>query len=120
MTHAHSLSRRYIDALRQLPQYAAVTQNNHGYIVHALTGACVSPLGDLSDPDDDTELLQVEFAGGREVQVLASQFFGLALAEAVQLEAMTAPLDVYRERDLTPLQVRASQLGEHLRAKHGL
>lgn len=120
MTQRLSLSARYINALRQLPQYHCVIGADTGQITHMLTGARVTPLGDLTDPDDECNTLQIEFAGGRKIEVVASAYFDIAVGEAAQLEAMTDPLSLCDKKELTGAQRRSIDLNEHLRRKHDL
>jgi hypothetical protein len=115
-----NLSVRYINALRQLPQYHCNIDSS-GPVTHALTGARVSPTGDLHDEDDTVGTLEVEFPGGHKIEVNAFAFFQIALKEAAEIEISTAPGDFgIREGKQTPAQLRIAQLSEHLRRKHSL
>ena len=115
-----NLSVRYINALRQMPQYHCNVDSS-GPLTHALTGARVSPTGELHDEDDTVGILAVEFPGGHKIEVNASTFFKIALKEAAEVEISTAPGDFgIREGKQTPVQLRITQLGDHLRRKHFL
>lgn len=115
-----NLSARYINALRQMPQYHCNLATS-GPVTHALTGARVSPTGELNDEEDAVGILEVEFPGGHKIQVHASAFFQLALKEAAEIEISISPCDLgVREGKRTPAQRRISALGEHLRRKHSL
>jgi hypothetical protein len=120
MGSAVNLSVRYINALRQLPQYHC-NIDSAGPLTHAFTGARVSPTGELHDEDDTVGILAVEFPGGHKIEVHAFAFFQIALKEAAEIEISTAPGDFgIREGKQTPVQLRIAQLGEHLRRKHSL
>lgn len=115
-----SLSARYINALRQLPQYACNAENT-GPVTHALTGVQILPLGDIADPGDDSGLLEVIFPGGHRIEVIAGMFFQLALKEAAEIEITTSPYDFnIPERQQTAVQIRLTELGDHLERKHAL
>jgi hypothetical protein len=115
-----NLSVRYINALRQLPQYHC-NVDSLGPLTHAFTGVRVSPTGDLRDDEDSVGILAVEFPGGHKIKVHASAFFQIALKEAAEIEISIAPDDFgIREGKQTPVQLRISQLSEHLRRKHSL
>lgn len=117
---AVNLSARYINALRQLPQFH-LNINMHGPLTHALTGVRIVPLGDLTDEEDDEGLLQLVYPGGHSIEVVGSMYLDLALAEGAQLEVTTGPEDLgipNRKRDF--VQLRCAELGEHLRRKHSL
>lgn len=117
---ATNLSVRYINALRQLPQYHCNVATT-GPLTHALTGVRVLPTGDLNDEADTVGILEVEFPGGHKIDVHAFAFFQIALKEAVEIEISTAPGDFgIPEAKLTPVQKRISDLSEHLRRKHSL
>lgn len=120
MTLPVSLSARYINALRQLPQYACNADNN-GPVTHALTGVQILPLGDITDPGDDSGLLEVIFPGGHRIEVIGGMFFKLALKEAAEIEITTAPFDFnIPPKHQTFVQIRLTELGNHLDRKHGL
>lgn len=115
-----NLSVRYINALRQLPQYHCNIDSS-GPLTHALTGVRVSPIGDLHDEDDTVGILRVEFPGGHKIEVHAFAFFQIALKEAAEIDVSSAPGDFgIREGKQTPAQLHLAQLGEHLRRKHSL
>ncbi|MBI6674359.1 hypothetical protein YA0637_22740 [Pseudomonas syringae] len=115
-----NLSVRYINALRQLPQYHC-NVDSFGPLTHAFTGVRVSPIGGLHYEDGTAGILAVEFPGGHKIEVHAFAFFQIALKEAAEIEISTAPGDLgIREGKQTPVQLRVAQLGEHLRRKHSL
>ncbi|MDH0747417.1 hypothetical protein N5D61_13800 [Pseudomonas sp. GD03842] len=115
-----NLSVRYINALRQLPQYHCCV-DGFGPLTHVLTGVRVSPTGELHDMDDATGILAVEFPGGHRIEVEASAFFKIALKEAAEIEISTMPDDFgIREGAQTPVQLRIAHLDAHLRGKHSL
>ncbi|WP_157759995.1 hypothetical protein [Delftia acidovorans] len=120
MSKAVNLSSRYINALRQLPQYQC--NNDHtGPLTHVMTGVRVLPTGDLADEDDDSGLLEVVYPGGHRIVANAHSFFAMAVAEGAQLEVATSPDDLgIKERNLTPAQRRTAELLEHLQRKHTL
>lgn len=120
MTLAINLSARFINALRQLPQYAANVAHS-GPLTHVMTGVRVSPKGDLPDAMDTAGILEVEYPGGHRIDVNGYAFFTIALKEAVEIEISTSPDDFgISDRKLTPVQARIRDLGEHLRRKHSL
>ncbi|WP_440058135.1 hypothetical protein [Pseudomonas fragariae (ex Marin et al. 2024)] len=115
-----NLSVRYVEALRQLPQYHFSVPVN-GPITHVLTGARVSPVGDLADDEDHTGMIEIEFATGHKIQAHGFAFLQLALKEAAEIEICTSPADFgIREGQLTMVQRRIADLGAHLRRKHSL
>lgn len=115
-----NLSVRYINALRQLPQYQCNIARR-GPVTHALTGARVSPTGELNNEADLAGILEIEFPGGPKIEVYASGFFRLALKEAAEIEVNLSPDDFgIRESKHTAVQRRIAELGEHLRVKHSL
>lgn len=120
MDSGTNLSVRYINALRQMPQYHCNIATS-GPVTHALTGVRVSPTGVLNDAEDTVGILEVEFPGGNKIEVHAFAFFQLALKEAAEIEISVSPSDLgVREGKHTPVQQRISELGEHLRRKHSL
>lgn len=115
-----NLSVRYINALRQLPQYQC-NVDSFGPLTHAFTGVRVSPTGELHSEDDTVGILAIEFPGGHKIEVHAFAFFQIALKEAAEIEINTTPENFgIREGKQTPVQLRIAQLGEHLRGKHDL
>jgi hypothetical protein len=120
MSKAVNLSSRYINALRQLPQYQC--NNDHtGPLTHVMTGVRVLPTGDLADEDDDSGLLEVVYPGGHRIEANAHSFFAMAVAEGAQLEIATGPDEFgIKERSQTPAQRRTAELLEHLQRKHCL
>lgn len=115
-----NLSVRYINALRQLPQYHCNVASS-GPVTHVLTGVRISPTGDLNDQEDMVGILEVEFPGGHKIEVNASAFFQIALKEAAEIEINTAPGDFgIREGKQTPVQLRIAHLSDHYRRKHSL
>lgn len=120
MDLAKNLSVRYIEALRQLPQYHCNVATS-GPLTHALTGARVLPFGDLADAEDTAGIIELEFSGGHKIQAHGFAFFQMALKEAAEIEVCISPLDLgIREGQLNFVQKRAADLGEHLRRKHSL
>jgi len=120
MTKAVNLSARYINALRQLEQFHCVLPFD-GPLTHMYSGVRVLPTGDLTDPDDDSELLQLVFPGGHSVEVIASAYLALMAKESAEIEVATSPGDLgIPSRKLTYEQVRTDELINHLRGKHGL
>ena len=120
MSKQVNLSARYINALRQLPQYLC-NLDTAGPLTNAISGVRVSPTGDLDDEQDESGILEVEFPGGHKIKVHAFAFFKIALKEGVEIEVSTETqgLGIF-EAKLSHLQRRISQLGEHLRNKHSL
>jgi len=120
MTLHTNLSVRFINALRQLPQYHC-NVDHVGPVTHVLTGARVSPVGDLHDENDSRGILAIEFPGGHQIEVNAFTFFQLALKEAAEIEVSIAPDDFgIKESKQTVVQRRIADLGDHLRLKHSL
>jgi len=117
---AINLSVRYINALRQLPQYHCNVASS-GPLTHVLTGIRVSPTGDLNDQEDAVGILEIEFPGGHKIEVNGSAFFQIALKEAAEIEISSGPDDFgIREGKQTLVQRRISDLRDHLRRKHSL
>lgn len=115
-----SLSARYINALRQLPQYACNAEHT-GPVTHVLSGVQILPLGDVADSDDDSGLLEVVFPGGHRIEVIAAMFFRLALKEAAEIEITASPYDFnIPASHQSFVQVRLAELGNHLKRKHAL
>lgn len=120
MSKAVNLSSRYINALRQLPQYQC--NNDHaGPLTHVMTGVRVLPTGDLADEDDDSGLLEVVYPGGHRIAANAHSFLAMAVAEGARIEVETSPEDLgVKERHQTPAQRRTAELLQHLQRKHCL
>lgn len=120
MNKAVNLSSRYINALRQLPQYQC--NNDHtGPLTHVMTGVRVLPTGDLADVDDDSGLLEVVYPGGHRIVANAHSFFAMAVAEGAEIQVASMPDELnIKERNQTPAQKHATFLSEHLRDKHKL
>ncbi|RMP23050.1 hypothetical protein ALQ25_200093 [Pseudomonas coronafaciens pv. atropurpurea] len=115
-----NLSVRFVNALRQLPQYRCNVCND-GPLTHPLTGAQVSPTGDLLNEDDESGILEIKFSGGHSIQVNGLAFFAIALKEGVELELHSAPEDPgILEPRLSLAQRRIKDLGGHLCRKHSL
>lgn len=115
-----NLSVRYIDALQQLPQYIC-NIDSASPLTHVMTGVRISPTGNLTDEEDTSGILEVEYPGGHKIQVYAFAFFEIALKEAAEIEISSAPGEFgISERKQTPVQLRIADLGEHLRRKHSL
>lgn len=120
MTKAVNLSARYINALRQLEQFHAVLPFD-GPLTHMYSGVRVLPTGDLTDPEDDSGILQLVFPGGHTVEVIGSAYLEMMAKESAEVEVATKPHDFgIPERKMTPLQLRTADLIRHLRGKHGL
>ena len=117
---AKNLSVRYINALRQLPQYVCNVATS-GPLTHPLTGARVSPLGDLNDEADTAGILEIEFPGGHRLEVHGFEFLQIAIKEAAEIEISTKPDEFgIREGKQSPVQKRISHLSDHLSRKHSL
>jgi hypothetical protein len=115
-----NLSVRFINALRQLPQYQCNILNK-GPLTHPLTGARISPVGDLSDEEDQSGILEISFPGGNALQVHGAAFFAIALKEGVEIEDHTSPEEPrLLQPKLSLIQRRVMELGDHLRRKHSL
>lgn len=120
MSTAVNTSARFIDALRELPQFICVIPPN-GALTDVRTGMRVTPLGDLTDSEDDTDLLQLTYAGGHSVTVIAHLFLKLAIKDAAEIELACAPGEFgIKESKYTPAQARAQFLLEHLERTHRL
>lgn len=120
MTKAVNLSARYINALRQLEQFQYVLPFD-GPLTHMYSGVRVLPTGDLTDPEDDSELLQLVFPSGHSVEVIASAYLALMAKESAEIEVATKPDDLcIPERKMTHVQLRTADLLRHLSGKHGL
>lgn len=120
MTKAVNLSARYIDALRQLEQFSGVLPFD-GPLTHMYSGVRVLPTGDLTDPDDDSGILQLVFPGGHTVEVIGSMYLEMMAKESAEIEITTKPDDFgISERKMTPVQLRTANLLRHLRGKHEL
>lgn len=117
---AKNLSVRYVDALRQLPQYSCNLAST-GPLTHVQTGARVLPVGDLADKTDTAGIIEIEFPGGHRIQAHGFAFLQMALKEAAEIEICTSPsaFDI-REGQFTMVQRRVADLGEHLQRKHAL
>ena len=120
MSKAVNLSSRYINALRQLPQYHCNT-DHAGPLTHVMTGVRVLPTGDLQDEEDDSGILEIVYPGGHRIEVVGQMFLEMAVAEGAQIEVATSPEELgIKERYLTPAQKRGAQMMEHLQRKHSL
>ncbi|WP_139385549.1 hypothetical protein, partial [Salmonella enterica] len=115
MSKKSNLSSRYIEALRQLPQYMCNTDST-GSLTHVMTGVRVLPVDNLAD-DEDFGLLEIQYSGGHRIEVCAALFFDIALREAAEIEINTDP-DAYNisARKQTSVQRRIIDLREHLAA----
>ncbi|VTU28494.1 hypothetical protein [Variovorax sp. PBL-E5] len=115
---AVNLAARYINAMRQLPQYHN-NLDHRGPLVHIMTGVRVLPVGDLTDDDDDSGVLEVVYAGGHRAEVNGHAFYQMAVAEGARWEVDSNVDDIpARKHDV--YQQRIASLDEHLRQKHGL
>ncbi len=120
MTKAVNLSARYINALRQLEQFHYVLPFE-GPLTHMYSGVRVLPTGDLTDPEDDSGILQLVFPGGHTIEVLGSVYLEGMVKESAEIEIATKPDDCgISERKMTPAQLRAADVVRHLRGKHRL
>lgn len=120
MTKAVNLSARYINALRQLEQFNCVLPFD-GPLTHIYSGVRVLPAGDLTDPDDDSGILQLVFPSGHTVEVIGSAYLEMMAKESAEIEVATKPDDLgIPERKMTPVQLRTADLVRHLRGKYGL
>lgn len=118
LDNAMNLAARYINAMRQLPQYFS-NLDYRGPLTHVMTGVRVLPAGDLTDPEDDSGILEVIYPGGHRVEVNGHALYQMALAEGVRWEIDSNVDDIPpRKRDV--YQARIADLDEHLRRKHGL
>jgi hypothetical protein len=117
---AKNFSVRYIDTLRRLPQYHCNAASSVP-LTHVLTGARVSPIGELADETDTRGLIEIEFCDGHKIQACGFAFLQIALKEAAETEVCASPSDFcILEGQPTMVQKRASDSGEHLRRKHSL
>ena len=115
---AVNLAARYINAMRQLPQYYN-NLDHRGPLTHVMTGIRVLPLGELTDEEDDNGVLEIIYPGGHRVEVNGHAFYHMALAEGVRWEVDSNVEDIpVRKRDV--YQARIADLDEHLRRKHSL
>lgn len=119
--NAMNMSARYINALRQLPQYHCNIETRSAALTHVMTGVRVLPTGDLQDPDDVSGILEIVYPGGHSIQVPGGMFLDLAVAEGARLEVETTPEEFeLHKRKWSLAQLRAADLKEHLVRKHGL
>ena len=115
---AVNLAARYINAMRQLPQFYN-SLDHRGPLTHVMSGVRILPVGDLTDEDDDSGILEVVYPGGHRLQVNGHALYQMALAEGVRWEIDSNVDDIPpRKRDI--YQARIADLDEHLRRKHGL
>lgn len=120
MSKAVNLSARYINALRQLPQFRG-TLPPDGPLTHCMTGVRVLPTGDLTDEHDDSGILEVVYPGGGRAEIIGHYFLEIALKEAAEIEVATTPDDLgIKKRSYTPVQALVQELKEHLFWKHNL
>lgn len=113
MESENNISKRYINALRQLPQYLCVVSDDV-HLTHAMTGVLVHPVA-------NAETLEIRYPGGHRVEVIAHLFFMFALQEAAEFEIQTSPADLgIPDRGRSPLQKRIADMREHLTRKHSL
>lgn len=120
MSKAVNLSSRYINALRQLPQYHCNVDHT-GTLTHAMTGVQVLPVGELEQEEDDCPFLELVYPGGHRIEVHAHLFFEMAVAEGARIEVATSPGELgIKERNQEPEQRRTAEMLEHLQRKHRL
>lgn len=74
-----NLSQRYVFALAQLSQFICV-HGDKNTLTHVLSGVKVSSHGE-SETTGETSFLYLDFGGGRSIQVNASLYLELMLAE---------------------------------------
>lgn len=107
-----NLSQRYVAALAQLSQFMCVAGGKDS-LTHVLTGVQVAP--ETTDENaKDAAFLRLTFPGGHTVDVIASLYFELQLAEdaAHNLHAVG--------EGSGEIHKRAAQTWEHLSRKHNL
>ena len=107
-----NLSQRYIAALAQLSQFQCVV-GDKATLTHVLTGVQVAP-GTTDERVEDSSFLRLTFPGGHTIEVIASMYFELQLAEDAA-HNMHAAGDGSGE-----IHKRALQSLEHLSRKHNL
>ena len=110
--HVSSPSRRYIAALAQLSQFQCVA-GDKATLTHVLTGVQVAP-ETTDEQAEDVSFLLHTFPGGHTIDVIASMYFELQLAEdaAHNLHAVG--------EGSGEIHKRAAQSWEHLSRKHNL
>lgn len=99
-------------ALAQLSQFQCVS-GDKAILTHVLTGVQVAP--ETTDEDaENTNFLRLTFSGGHTIDVIASMYFELQLAEdaAHNLHAVG--------EGSGEIHKRAKQSWEHLSQKHNL
>lgn len=120
MANARNLSSRYINALRQLPQYHC-NIDHQGPLTHVMTGVRIVPTGDLLDEGDESGVLKVIYPGGHSIEAVGKYLLEIAAKEAAEIEITTAPDDFgIKESKFTAVQARTQDLLEHLTRKHSL
>lgn len=120
MSKAVNLSARYINALRQLPQFIGTLPPN-GPLTHCMTGVRVLPTGDLTDEHDDSGILEVIYPGGGKAEVIGQYFMKMALKEAAEIHVATTPNDFgIKGKSYSDVQKQVEFLGKHLSGKHNL
>ena len=107
-----NLSQRYIAALAQLSQFQGVTGSKDN-LTHVLTGVQVAPHS-TDEESDDEGLLDITFAGGHKIQVVAYTYLQLQLSE----DAAHVLHSV--ENGTGEIHKHAKHLWEHLARKHDL
>lgn len=120
MTNAVNLSARYINALWKLEQFQSVLPFS-GHLTHMLSGVRVLPTGDLTDPNDDSGILQLVFPGGHTVDVVGAAYLELMAKESAEIEVATKPGELgIPDRKMSPVQSRTDFLVRYLSGKYGL
>jgi hypothetical protein len=110
MSGSDNLSGRYIEVLRQLPQFVRTDHSPGGAVVHALTGASIQ--GHVAPKKREQGQLIVEFPGGKRFSTIGSQYLMLALKEAAEIELSTGCLAQVDGRQPT-LHGRVQALHQH-------
>lgn len=107
-----NMSQRYIAALAELSQFQCVVGDTSN-LTHALTGVQVAPEA-ARDSAEDVSLLKLTFPGGHSIDVIASLYLELQLAEdaAHNLHAVSGGSG--------EIHKRAVQKWEELRLAHKL
>lgn len=106
-------SKRIIDALNQLQQFAPARRANEALAVNLLTGTSVSPVAS-DDDDDEAGMLFVRFLGGESFEVNGDLYLELQITESARL-IIDGPTDgsgIYAKQSAAD--------AEHLRRKHNI
>jgi hypothetical protein len=107
-----NLSQRYVAALAQLSQFRCVAGGD-ATLTHVLTGVQVAP--ESTDEDaEDASLLHLTFPGGHKIEVIASMYLELQLAEHAAHEMHSV------NEGTGEIHKRAEETWGHLSRKHDL